>query len=565
MNKLLRPLGIFLLLLGLVLWGQQRSGAFNDEFGAHPDEAAHFVSALMIHDYLAQLGDEQGVTHPKKYAEDYYAHYPKVAIGNWPPGFHLLHAGWMLLLSPGQFSVFLLMAFFTAGLGLLIYLSAKLCVGHGWALVACLLLVVLPIIQEFYSVMMTEVVVAFLVFSAVLAYGRYVETRSWRWGLFFGVLASAAILVKGTGLVLGLVPPLAVIFLRRWSLLRTFGFWLPAIVVGLLCGPWYVYTMDIATDGWAESSPSIEFFARSFFYYLKKLVETGGPIICLMMFLGLTKTCFRRNPGQNSDEEKPVLFPMLGILFLSVPLFHCIVPAGMEHRHLIPMLPPFVIFTTVGMRELCDKLSTQGTIFEGRRAAWILGGVGLVGMFLVGEPIYYKGFSGYRTVIDDLFKVEEWPGPVLISSDASGEGMFVAEAALADSFRPSKTVVRATKALGESKWSGGSYKTTYQDIDGLRKLVSEGGYWAIVVDEAVSKARPDNYQKFAHMQDLEKLCQELQFAERFTIHRGGTEYGGDLVVYRNPRFAETDSIKVRETKQVDFSPLLNSPPQESKD
>ena len=565
MNKLVRPVGIFLLLLGLVLWGQQRSGAFVDEFGGHPDEAAHFVSALMIHDYMAQLGDDGGITHPKRYAEEYYAHYPKVAIGNWPPGFHLLHAGWMLMLPPGQFSVFLLMALLTAGLGLLVYLFAKPSVGHGWALAACLLLIVLPIIQEFCSVMMTEVLVALLVFPAVLAYGRFVETRSWRWGLSFGVLASAAILVKGTGLVLGLVPPLAVVFLRRWSLLRTFAFWLPAVVVGLLCGPWYVYTMDIATDGWAESSPSIKFFAKSFFYYLKKLVETGGPIIFLMMFLGLAKTCFRRNSGKDTEDETPILLSMLGILFLSVPLFHCIVPAGMEHRHLIPMLPSFVVFTIVGMRELCDKLSTKGTLFEGRRAAWILGGVALVGMFLVGEPIYYKGFSGFRTVIEDLYKVEEWPGPVLISSDASGEGMFVAEAALADGFRPSKTVVRATKALGDSKWSGGAYKTTYQDMDGLRKLLSEGGYWAIVVDESVSKARPDNYQKFAHMQDLEKLCQELQFAERFTLHRGGTEYGGDLVVYRNPRFAETGSVEVEQPGKVDFSPLINPSSEESKD
>ena len=50
LNNFVRILGVFLLLLGFVLWGQLRSGAYVDEFGGHPDEAAHFVSALMVRD-----------------------------------------------------------------------------------------------------------------------------------------------------------------------------------------------------------------------------------------------------------------------------------------------------------------------------------------------------------------------------------------------------------------------------------------------------------------------------------------------------------------------------------
>ena len=497
MNKFVRPVGVFVMLLGLVLWGQQRSGAFENEFGAHPDEAAHFVSALMIRDYLAQLGSEEGIIHPKRYAEEYYAHYPKVAIGNWPPGFHLLQALWMLILPPGQASIFFLMALLTASLGLVTYLAAKPHVGRGWALAASMLLVVLRIMQEYSSLVMTEVLVALLVFSSVLAYWRFVETKGWRWGLGFGVLASAAILVKGSALMLGLIPPLAVLLLRRWDLLKTPAFWLPAGVVGLRCAPWDLFTFDLATDGWAESTPSIQFFASAFFYNLKKLLETGGPVILLMTFLGLAKTCLVRKP-EVAKEDRSTFFPMLGILFLSVPIFHCIVPAGMEHRHLIPTLPVFVVFAVVGMRELSERLSKEGTFFEGRRARWILGGVALAGMYLTtvnkNESFdYKKGYSGFRAVVEELYKVEDWSGPVLSSSDASGEGMFVAEAALADNSRPSKKVVRATKALADSKWSGGGYKTAYEDRDSLRKLLQDGGYWAIVIAGAVAKARPDNY------------------------------------------------------------------------
>ena len=88
----------------------------------------------------------------------------------------------------------------------------------------------------------------------------------------------------------------------------------------------------------------------------------------------------------------------------------------------------------------------------------------------------------------------------------------------------------------ESKWSGGNYKASYADTDGLRRLLVNERFWAIVIDGAVKKARPDNYSRFRHMKDLEDLCRELQLAERFTIFRGNTEYEGDIVLYRNPKF-----------------------------
>ena len=53
------------------------------------------------------------------------------------------------------------------------------------------------------------------------------------------------------------------------------------------------------------------------------------------------------------------------------------------------------------------------------------------------------------------------------------------------------------------------------------------------------------------MKDLEELCRELQLAERFTIYRGGTEYDGDIVLYRSPKFPEPE--------KPDFSVLEKVP------
>src|SRR5215510_2485101 len=77
------------------------SGAFSHELGGTADEAAHFMTGLMIHDYV-----KSGIkTPPFAFAKDYYTHYPKLAFGIWPPLFHVMEASWMLLISPSKASV----------------------------------------------------------------------------------------------------------------------------------------------------------------------------------------------------------------------------------------------------------------------------------------------------------------------------------------------------------------------------------------------------------------------------------------------------------------------------
>src|SRR2546430_1910770 len=81
---------------GLILGLEIAGGAYQGEFNGYPDEAAHLVSGLMLHDYLTALPRE----NPLVWGVRYYLHYPKVAIGHWPPGFHIMEALWWLIFSP---------------------------------------------------------------------------------------------------------------------------------------------------------------------------------------------------------------------------------------------------------------------------------------------------------------------------------------------------------------------------------------------------------------------------------------------------------------------------------
>src|SRR5271165_727018 len=99
-------LAFYIPLLALTIALQMKSGTYASEFGHEPDEPAHVVSALMVHDYLAARFPGS----PLRYAETYYIHYPKVAIGIWPPLFHTMAALWMLIFPATHGSLLVFMA-----------------------------------------------------------------------------------------------------------------------------------------------------------------------------------------------------------------------------------------------------------------------------------------------------------------------------------------------------------------------------------------------------------------------------------------------------------------------
>src|SRR5688572_12835379 len=84
----LGTLSAALMFLALALALQIVRGSYHDEFNGSPDEPAHFVTGLMVRDYVAN-----GLPgSPMAFARDYYLHYPKVAFGQWPPILYVVQA-----------------------------------------------------------------------------------------------------------------------------------------------------------------------------------------------------------------------------------------------------------------------------------------------------------------------------------------------------------------------------------------------------------------------------------------------------------------------------------------
>ena len=166
-----QTLFVFLVCFVIILLFQWREGAYESEFGSHPDEAAHYVTGLMIRDYLAS-----GLHgSPMAYANNYYQHYPKVALGNWPPVFYLVQAPWMLAFGPGRTSVLLLMTALAAVLAVMTFNTLYNEFGEITAATGTLIFVSLPIIQKYSGMVMGEILTAILMFGAILFLGRFLD------------------------------------------------------------------------------------------------------------------------------------------------------------------------------------------------------------------------------------------------------------------------------------------------------------------------------------------------------------------------------------------------------
>ncbi|MFM7101174.1 MAG: ArnT family glycosyltransferase, partial [Verrucomicrobiota bacterium] len=265
---------MLLVFLGLVAvafqWG---AGAYRQEFGGHPDEAAHFITALMIHDYLASAAG----SHPMRFAERYYEHYPKVALGHWPPVFYVVQAGWMLVWGVSR----------AAALGLLAVvgvLTARLLAGTvarccGWVsgLGAALLWLSVPLVQIHTGMVMADLPVTLIMLLAVIALGRFLEAGRARDALAFGVWSGLAILTKGSAMALALVVPSALVLSGRYAVLRRPVLWGSAAVVAVLAGPWTAYFQSVNKEGWADT-PWWQFVRQALPYYPRVLVQQVGVL-----------------------------------------------------------------------------------------------------------------------------------------------------------------------------------------------------------------------------------------------------------------------------------------------
>jgi hypothetical protein len=177
---------------------------------------------------------------------------------------------------------------------------------------------------------------------------------------------------------------------------------------------------------------------------------------------------------------------------------------GLEARHLMPTMPALVVLAFAGVQAItggCSPRARAG-VYAGVLAVFFLWppvfpagapepGYGSLGNHLALSPfrIPRKEWSGFEPVAEAVLAAG--PGkPVLVASDARGEGMFIAEIAARDPHRPSFTIVRASKLLASSTWSGSGYQSFYQTPEQVRDALAKAGVGLLVTDSSPSPLPP---------------------------------------------------------------------------
>jgi hypothetical protein len=490
-------------------------GSWNSDLGGDPDEAAHAVTSLMVRDYLAEGWGQS----PMAFANQYYADFPKVALGHYPPGFYLLAAVWLLPWVSVQ-SLLILQSLLAAALAALTYRVASKLTSMPAAFMAGLLITLLPVSLKLNQLIMSDTLMVLLSVLAAVSWKDYLNRPSLRRAAGFGFLATAAILTKGSAMALCVIPPLTTILCGRWHLLKTVSWWFSAVPVAVLAGPWMLYSAKITAEGMIHV-PLREFAPEALAFYAHELPRMMGILLTLLAIVGIA-VLLKTSRAQSRDSAlSAALVSMLAGTLLIILL----IPAGLEGRYLLPALPALLVAAMLAADGVCQQMRQHRSF-------------GLAAIFTVGlgenAELPSKEVHGFGSAVSKSLpnywnnQTTRW----LVASDPRGEGAVIAAAVFTYPQRaPSLLrVYRGSKELATSDWLGRGYQPTFASTAQLLDQLDKLQITRVFVDISVPPERqqPHERQLLTAMQLAEGRW-HLDFEQPVTRRPGET---GVLRVYQ---------------------------------
>ena len=144
-------------------------------------------------------------------------------------------------------------------------------------------------------------------------------------------------------------------------------------------------------------------------------------------FTGIIARCFSRSDRQGR-------WVAIASLVVAVFAYHCVAMGRLEARHIIPAAPGLILLAMAGVKSVSMLTSVRATDpveRERRGSLWILLLALLVLPFEM-MKVREKEFDGFGAIVRTLLDEVPRDARILISSDATGEGMFLSELAMND-------------------------------------------------------------------------------------------------------------------------------------
>jgi hypothetical protein len=463
---------VFAVLLGLAVTLQVLGGAYASGFGGYPDEPAHLVTSLMVRDFLAGMD----FRHPWQFAQQYYYHYPKVAIGVWPPVFYGALGIWFLVVGGSRGAAVVFIAIIAATTASVIYFTGKRLIGRWAGVLAAVLFVASPLVQESSARVMAEHLVTLGMLGSALCFARLAKTGQLADGLALGTVSAVAILTHGNAWALGLVPGITLALTNRWYLLRRLAFWLAAMPVLITCVPWYVFAPSIVggrqggiTSLFVEAVPGYAWFT-----YL----GVGLPVL-IFALIGVWGTIIRVKPRTKVAPE----WAALAGLAIATFILHCALAVPIDSRFMVLLIPSVVLFSAAGVDQIARPFGGRPSI----GAVRVCLALALIVVFCVSSfalPIQLRN-GGYEALARDVMaRVSNVPQVWLISSGSTGEGCLVAAIALQET-RPNSYILRGKTILAGGDWFWAKTQDRFDTPAKLARLLDNMSVTIIVIDDNV--------------------------------------------------------------------------------
>ena len=514
----LRGLAVFVAFLLIVLATQRASDAPGAAFGAFPDEPAHYIGGLLVHDYMSAAAGES----PIAYARNYYLYLPYFAIGVWPPLFYAIEAGWAALFGVTRESLLWMIALCGAGLATLLYSILKKCFDEWTAAAGGAMLLFVPAVQWSACVVMVDLACSLFALAAIVFFLRFVEHGWWWDSALFGAFCGLGLLTKNSTYFTVLIPPVLIAGTGRWDLLRRRAVWAGPVIAACIYGPWLAVSKPfllLGTHGLELPGffGALANYAQILWEQLSFVLPLGAAGVAALV---LSK---RRGIGA-------VGWGMLAILAaLPVSIFVARVPV--QSRLLVLGYAALIFLTAELFRAVLGP----------RRAAPLMG----VCLAVYGVS-HWKQFQAppendiRRAVAFVQSRDGGKPGAVIVPSGR--EGPWIAEFAQFEGARPARILVRPTKIFGTEDWNGTNWKTFYGSAGEMNSLLLQLPVKYCILEGPAAREYP-------HDRLLQEVLEGNPAGWRLVFRGGGN--GSAYRVFENRHWtAVSEAIVHRELQRA---------------
>jgi hypothetical protein len=463
-----------------VAWARSYQAGFT---GA--DEPAHFLNSYFVADYLRHhLG-----TNPMGAAAEFYIHYPKISIGHWPPAYYGI-LGLLFTVLPATVAVAFTINLLVAVLPVLgIALALTLLCNRAVAIAGVILYAVTPLVFEGCVNFMADQPLTACVVAATGLWIAYVCKPGWGKILGFAILGALAVLIKGNGGLIALVPVFHIVLTGQWKLLRSAKPYCAALLMVLAVVPWYIVTAKIAADGFNYAA-GVDYALKALLANLATLSNNLTPLGVVLALLAIVVE-FRQR--RQTPVRWIIVSGMLSMVLATLTL-QSIVPVDIVDRYMAPALPAVVVLSALGGHWVLSWLRR----IDAPRAAIALGVVLTLVCSMPGFQHIVGRAPKPDMALNQVSSLQASGQPVVlavIDGPTGAEGAFIADRAVHDP-QLERYTVRSSKLLSDSNFMGSSYVLKYATAQMAADRLRQLGVQQVVI------MRPGYAPAFPHSQQL---------------------------------------------------------------